>query len=78
MYIYLTSLEGWQVINTRVGDMASLNRIHEEINILQVLGNHPGSALGRKEVIYYIIYTLNSYKKYIIIISSYILNKQVI
>mmetsp|Transcript_43689 Transcript_43689/g.81471 ORF Transcript_43689/g.81471 Transcript_43689/m.81471 type:complete len:342 (+) Transcript_43689:76-1101(+) len=31
-----------KVINTRVGDMASLNRIHEEINILQVLGNHPG------------------------------------
>ena len=31
-----------QVINTRVGDMASLNRIHEEIEILQVLGNHPG------------------------------------
>lgn len=31
-----------KVINTRVGDMASLNRIHEEINILQMLGNHPG------------------------------------
>jgi len=31
-----------KVINTRVGDMASLNRIKEEINILQVLGNHPG------------------------------------
>lgn len=31
-----------KVINTRVGDMASLNRIHEEINILQVLGSHPG------------------------------------
>jgi len=31
-----------KVINTRVGDTASLNRIREEINILQVLGNHPG------------------------------------
>jgi calcium/calmodulin-dependent protein kinase I len=31
-----------KVINTRVGDMASLNRIREEITILQVLGNHPG------------------------------------
>eukprot|EP00913_Durusdinium_trenchii_P010389 g9740.t1 len=31
-----------KVINTRVGDMASLNRIHEEIDILQVLGTHPG------------------------------------
>mmetsp|Transcript_163052 Transcript_163052/g.396193 ORF Transcript_163052/g.396193 Transcript_163052/m.396193 type:complete len:495 (-) Transcript_163052:113-1597(-) len=31
-----------KVINTRVGDMACLNRIREEINILQVLGNHPG------------------------------------
>lgn len=31
-----------KVINTRVGDMASLNRIHEEINILQVLGSHSG------------------------------------
>ncbi|CAE7215511.1 mlkA [Symbiodinium microadriaticum] len=31
-----------KVINTRVGDMASLNRIHEEISILQTLGNHPG------------------------------------
>mmetsp|Transcript_17562 Transcript_17562/g.41230 ORF Transcript_17562/g.41230 Transcript_17562/m.41230 type:complete len:390 (-) Transcript_17562:97-1266(-) len=31
-----------KVINTRVGDMASLNRIREEINILQLLGNHPG------------------------------------
>lgn len=31
-----------KVINTRVGDMASLNRIKEEITILQVLGNHPG------------------------------------
>mmetsp|Transcript_28409 Transcript_28409/g.78081 ORF Transcript_28409/g.78081 Transcript_28409/m.78081 type:complete len:379 (-) Transcript_28409:265-1401(-) len=31
-----------KVINTRVGDMANLNRIKEEIKILQVLGNHPG------------------------------------
>ncbi|CAE8627629.1 unnamed protein product [Polarella glacialis] len=31
-----------KVINTRVGDMANLNRIKEEITILQVLGNHPG------------------------------------
>jgi len=31
-----------KVINTRVGDMASLSRIREEINILQILGNHPG------------------------------------
>jgi serine/threonine protein kinase len=31
-----------KVINTRCGDMASLNRIQEEINILQVLGQHPG------------------------------------
>mmetsp|Transcript_43806 Transcript_43806/g.88338 ORF Transcript_43806/g.88338 Transcript_43806/m.88338 type:complete len:398 (-) Transcript_43806:558-1751(-) len=31
-----------KVINTRVGDMANLNRIKEEINILQVLGNHHG------------------------------------
>jgi len=31
-----------KVINTRVGDMASLNRIREEIQILQILGNHPG------------------------------------
>eukprot|EP00419_Tripos_fusus_P053609 CAMPEP_0172814160 /NCGR_PEP_ID=MMETSP1075-20121228/11089_1 /TAXON_ID=2916 /ORGANISM="Ceratium fusus, Strain PA161109" /LENGTH=397 /DNA_ID=CAMNT_0013653945 /DNA_START=68 /DNA_END=1261 /DNA_ORIENTATION=+ len=31
-----------KVINTRVGDMASLNRIRQEIQILQVLGNHPG------------------------------------
>ncbi|CAK0845185.1 unnamed protein product, partial [Prorocentrum cordatum] len=31
-----------KVINTRVGDTASLNRIREEINILQTLGNHPG------------------------------------
>lgn len=31
-----------KVINTRVGDMASLNRIHEEIAILQVIGSHPG------------------------------------
>eukprot|EP00927_Polykrikos_kofoidii_P036796 TRINITY_DN31040_c0_g1_i1.p1 TRINITY_DN31040_c0_g1~~TRINITY_DN31040_c0_g1_i1.p1 ORF type:complete len:407 (+),score=48.54 TRINITY_DN31040_c0_g1_i1:159-1379(+) len=31
-----------KVINTRVGDMASLNRIREEIMILQTLGNHPG------------------------------------
>lgn len=29
-----------KVINTRVGDMASLNRIREEISILQLLGNH--------------------------------------
>jgi len=29
-----------KVINTRMGDMASLNRIREEINILQNLGNH--------------------------------------
>jgi len=27
-------------INTRLGDMASINRIKEEIHILQVLGNH--------------------------------------
>jgi len=31
-----------KVINTRVGDMANLNRIRQEIQILQVLGNHPG------------------------------------
>eukprot|EP00401_Gymnodinium_catenatum_P053506 CAMPEP_0117557600 /NCGR_PEP_ID=MMETSP0784-20121206/52409_1 /TAXON_ID=39447 /ORGANISM="" /LENGTH=403 /DNA_ID=CAMNT_0005354913 /DNA_START=36 /DNA_END=1247 /DNA_ORIENTATION=- len=31
-----------KVINTKVGDMASLKRINEEINILKVLGNHPG------------------------------------
>jgi serine/threonine protein kinase len=31
-----------KVINTRVGDMASLNRIRQEIQILQVLGNRPG------------------------------------
>lgn len=31
-----------KVINTRVGDMTSLNRIREEITILQVLGNHQG------------------------------------
>eukprot|EP00928_Gymnodinium_smaydae_P065997 TRINITY_DN49057_c0_g1_i1.p1 TRINITY_DN49057_c0_g1~~TRINITY_DN49057_c0_g1_i1.p1 ORF type:complete len:399 (+),score=69.85 TRINITY_DN49057_c0_g1_i1:78-1274(+) len=31
-----------KVINTRIGDMASLNRIREEINILQVLGSNPG------------------------------------
>jgi len=31
-----------KVINTRVNDVASLNRIRQEINILQVLGNHPG------------------------------------
>jgi len=31
-----------KVINTRIGDMASLNRIREEINILQALGSHPG------------------------------------
>jgi serine/threonine protein kinase len=31
-----------KVINTKIGDMASINRIHEEINILQVLGQHPG------------------------------------
>eukprot|EP00933_Yihiella_yeosuensis_P036452 TRINITY_DN30203_c0_g1_i1.p1 TRINITY_DN30203_c0_g1~~TRINITY_DN30203_c0_g1_i1.p1 ORF type:complete len:353 (+),score=66.97 TRINITY_DN30203_c0_g1_i1:72-1130(+) len=31
-----------KVINTRVGDMANLHRIKEEITILQVLGNHPG------------------------------------
>jgi len=31
-----------KVINTRVGDMANLNRIKEEILILQVLGNHAG------------------------------------
>mmetsp|Transcript_86188 Transcript_86188/g.192728 ORF Transcript_86188/g.192728 Transcript_86188/m.192728 type:complete len:414 (+) Transcript_86188:81-1322(+) len=30
-----------KVINTRVGDAASLSRIREEINILQVLGNNP-------------------------------------
>jgi len=31
-----------KVINTRVGDMASLNRIREEINILHALGRHQG------------------------------------
>lgn len=31
-----------KVINTKIGDMASINRIHEEINILQALGSHPG------------------------------------
>jgi len=30
-----------KVINTKVGDMASLNRIREEITILQMLGSHP-------------------------------------
>jgi serine/threonine protein kinase len=30
-----------KIVNTRVGDMASLNRIREEITILQTLGNHP-------------------------------------
>mmetsp|Transcript_83257 Transcript_83257/g.156683 ORF Transcript_83257/g.156683 Transcript_83257/m.156683 type:complete len:412 (+) Transcript_83257:64-1299(+) len=30
-----------KVINTRAGDVASENRIKEEINILQLLGNHP-------------------------------------
>mmetsp|Transcript_13053 Transcript_13053/g.33638 ORF Transcript_13053/g.33638 Transcript_13053/m.33638 type:complete len:392 (-) Transcript_13053:314-1489(-) len=30
-----------KVINTRVGDMASLNRIREEISILTMLGNNP-------------------------------------
>lgn len=31
-----------KVINTRVGDVASLNRIREEILILQQIGSHPG------------------------------------
>jgi serine/threonine protein kinase len=31
-----------KVINTKIGDMASINRIHEEINILTVIGHHPG------------------------------------
>jgi len=31
-----------KVINTKLGDMASINRIHEEINILQVVGQHQG------------------------------------
>lgn len=31
-----------KVINTRIGDMSHLNRIREEINILQVLGKHNG------------------------------------
>lgn len=31
-----------KVINTRVGDMASLHRIREEIAILTTLGSHPG------------------------------------
>ncbi|CAK0808631.1 unnamed protein product, partial [Prorocentrum cordatum] len=31
-----------KVINTRVGDQASMNRIREEISILQVLRAHPG------------------------------------
>lgn len=31
-----------KMINTRVGDMASLNRIREEIHILSVLGVNPG------------------------------------
>jgi len=31
-----------KVINTRVGDMANLNRIKEEIAILQVIGHHSG------------------------------------
>eukprot|EP00929_Paragymnodinium_shiwhaense_P101180 TRINITY_DN6405_c1_g1_i1.p1 TRINITY_DN6405_c1_g1~~TRINITY_DN6405_c1_g1_i1.p1 ORF type:complete len:432 (+),score=90.62 TRINITY_DN6405_c1_g1_i1:87-1382(+) len=30
-----------KIVNTRVGDMAALNRIREEITILQCLGNHP-------------------------------------
>mmetsp|Transcript_40196 Transcript_40196/g.92394 ORF Transcript_40196/g.92394 Transcript_40196/m.92394 type:complete len:362 (-) Transcript_40196:66-1151(-) len=30
-----------KVINTRVGDLSSMNRIREEIQILQLLGNHP-------------------------------------
>lgn len=30
-----------KVINTCVGDVASMNRINEEIKILQMLGNHP-------------------------------------
>jgi len=31
-----------KVINTKCGDMASINRVREEINILQCLGLHPG------------------------------------
>jgi serine/threonine protein kinase len=31
-----------KVINTKLGDMNSLNRIHEEISILQTLGQHHG------------------------------------
>merc|ERR1712046_208271 len=39
-----------KVINTKIGDTASLNRIREEINILRVIGNDRVGLVGLVDV----------------------------